>query len=52
MEWRKNGYRLQGETWFRSSKSFEESKEREENVRLGGESFTWPVLKTDSRSIG
>ena len=31
---------------FRSSKCFEESKEREEIARLGGESFTWPVLET------
>ena len=33
--------------WFRSSKCFEEIKEREKIRRLGGESSTWSVFEAD-----
>ena len=32
---------------IRGSKCFEESDEREEIAKLGGESFTWPVFETN-----
>ena len=39
-----------GDRWFRSCKCFEEIKEREKIIRLGGESSTWSVFEADYRS--